>query len=256
MYKQLLLIVLSVCFLQSKSAQSANIVFDEGHKQAFLYQQQGQLGLSGFADTLVAADNQVSASSDVIHPRALAKVDALIISGPFQAFSLQERQVLADYVKSGGKLVIMIHIAPTVGGLLAEFDIGVSNYSINEHQAMLANKPKDFSVSRLVPHWLFNNVQHFNLYGGWALQTKDKSASALAITSADAWLDLNKNKQQDGGDYQSTFAVIIHKKIGKGDVLVFADDAIFQNKFLTGNNQQMAVNIANWLAKTKPANSI
>ncbi len=256
MYKYLLLVILSVSCLHIKIVQSANIVFDEGHKQAFLYQQQGPLGLSKLANILVDAGNTVSASQNIIQPLALLNVDALIISGPFQAFSLRERKILADYVTSGGKIIIMVHIAPTIGGLLAEFDIGISNYSINEEQAMLANMPKDFLVSRLIPHWLFNKVQNFNFFGGWALQAKDKSTAILAITSENAWLDLNKNKQKDVADYQSAFAVIVQKKIGKGDVLVFSDDALFQNKFLTGNNQQMAINLANWLTKIKPINSI
>jgi len=42
--------------------------------------------------------------------------------------------------------------------------------------------------------------------------------------------------------------VAVAGRSGKGRFVVFGDDAIFQNKFLTGDNLVLGRNLASWLA--------
>ncbi|WP_371374166.1 DUF4350 domain-containing protein [Thalassotalea aquiviva] len=228
---------------------AANILFDQGHRQAFLYNDDKALGLSQFSDILARKGHKVSASHTPLTTELLQQVDALIISGPFKPFSQTEQNIIADFVGSGGKLLVMIHIPHTVGALLASLNIDVSNFPLHEIEHTIAQEDKNFRVKDLSEHWLFDNISSFNLYGGWALRAQGNPQASLAKTSAHAWLDINNNRLKDSADMSSSFAVIVHKKLHQGDILVFADDAIFQNRFLTANNKQMAQNIAAWLAQ-------
>jgi len=46
----------------------------------------------------------------------------------------------------------------------------------------------------------------------------------------------------------SRFAVVVAGKLSSGRFVVFGDDAVFQNKFLTGDNLILGRNLAAWLA--------
>ena len=48
-------------------------------------------------------------------------------------------------------------------------------------------------------------------------------------------------------DAVQAFTVVAAGELGQGAFIVFADDAIFQNRFLTGDNVTLARNLAGWL---------
>ena len=73
-----------------------------------------------------------------------------------------------------------------------------------------------------------------------------KNNQIIASSSASAWVDLNGNKQFDPQDAQQAFAVAVAGKYGKGEFVVFGDDAVFQNQFLQGGNLLLATNLAEW----------
>jgi hypothetical protein len=60
---------------------------------------------------------------------------------------------------------------------------------------------------------------------------------------------LNRNSKFDESDIRQNFAVVVAGGIGSGEFLIFGDDAIFQNRFLTGNNAQLARNLVSWLTE-------
>ena len=242
-------ILLVSVFLLPFAGSAATVLFDEGHAQAFLISKAGKLDLSEFAQIITDSGNQVQSVKHPLTPKVLAQVDALIISGPFKAFSQKELTSIKSFVQSGGKLVVLIHIAPTVGGLLAHFEVKVSNYVINEKQDLIENSTKNFKVTNLSKHQLFKGIDNFNLYGGWALKGTNANTQSLAQSSHQAWLDLNRNKQQDPQDFNLTADVVLHSNVGHGEILIFADDAIFQNQFMQGNNKKLAENLALWLTK-------
>jgi hypothetical protein len=72
--------------------------------------------------------------------------------------------------------------------------------------------------------------------------------AATALTSASAWIYLNGNRRFDQGDARQSFAVAVAGQPGKGRFVVFGDDAVFENKFLAGDNLTLGRNLAAWLA--------
>ena len=45
-----------------------------------------------------------------------------------------------------------------------------------------------------------------------------------------------------------SFSVLVSGPHGSGELAVFGDDAMFQNRFLTGQNLELAHNLAAWLS--------
>ena len=72
------------------------------------------------------------------------------------------------------------------------------------------------------------------------------TAGIIAATSEDAWVDLDGNRKLSAADAVQSFGVVVAGTLGKGQFLVFGDDAIFQNKFLDDDNRRLANNLAEW----------
>ena len=228
-------------------AQAPRALFDQGHRQAFLIEQQGPLQLSGLAEVMHEQGGQVASSQQPLSEQLLAGVEALIISGPFQPYSPAEIDSIISFVNRGGKLAIMLHLNQTLLPLLHRLGVDAGNLVINEQQNQLDGKTIDFKVTHFVPHPLTKGLDQFTIYGGWPLQTFAPPGKPLASSSPHSWVDLNQDRQLGQLDLMQPFAVLIAGELGQGRFAVFADDAIFQNRFLTGGNRQLAKNLAAWL---------
>jgi hypothetical protein len=89
----------------------------------------------------------------------------------------------------------------------------------------------------------------FSLYGGWPLRPATDNTQVIARSSNQAWVDLNRDDILNQGDAVQQFGVIVSGKMGNGEFLVFADDAIFQNRFLDRDNRTLATNLARWFSE-------
>lgn len=175
-------------------------------------------------------------------------VDALIISGAFQSPGNAETAVIKEFINSGGKVAIMLHVGPLVSKMLERLGVAVSRGVVRDTLMGLGGKATDFNVHSLAGHELFQSLDHFTVYGAWALQPLSKYTRTMAQTNPSAWLDMQRN-QIRGNNPQGRFPLVVRGQIGQGEFLVFGDDAIFQNQFLVGNNLQLGKNLAGWMAR-------
>ncbi|MDT8422291.1 MAG: DUF4350 domain-containing protein [Desulfuromonadales bacterium] len=232
------------------SAAQPQILFDQGHGQMFTIAGKGDLDLSTFARLFDEAGRGVPhAQSAPLDAAALSTARALVISGPFSPYSDAEVETLFKFVEKGGRLAIMLHIGPPAARLLERLGVNVANGVVREDEALLDGNPLNFSVAQLGTHPLFSAIEWFDLYGAWALLPVGDNTRAEAETGPQAWVDLNRSGQFDDQDVRQSFAVVVSGRIGAGEFLVFGDDAIFQNRYLTGNNLQLARNLVDWLTK-------
>lgn len=229
------------------------VLFDQGHGQRFLIERGGDLDLSLLAGTFRDLGDEVSTSTAPLTEKLLHGVDVLVISGPFRPYTTEEIEAVARFVEHGGAVCITLHIAPPLSGLLYRLGVDHSNSVIHEEEGIIGNDPLNFHVTRLESHPLFQGVRQFSLYGVWALQNVRSGVRAIARTSPSAWVDLNGNATFDPGDARQQFTVAVAGEPGKGRFVVFGDDAVFQNKFLTGDNLILARNLAKWLAGGRAA---
>jgi len=225
------------------------VLFDQGHGQHFLVGNKGELDLSKLGETFIEQGFQLKASfpDQDLTDESLTNVSTLIISGAFKPISDAEIKVVKKFLDRGGQLCIMLHIGPPLAALLNNLGVDVSNSVVREQTNLPdPETPTDFYVTDLATHPLTKGLTQINLFGSWALNT-ELPANVIAKTSPQAWVDLNDNKSLDPGDANQAFSVAVTGQLGHGHFVVFADDAIFQNRFLGEQNQQLATNLAGWL---------
>ncbi len=232
----------AICYA---SKSQLNIVFDEGHGQLFSIDDKGDLQLSKLAETLRASGAQVTTTKAVLSDETLDGVSALVISGLFKPLQPDEVEAIVRFIKKGGRLAVMMHIAPPLANLVFRFGLGYSKTVIHERQNVI-DKDINFRVTDLSTSPLLTGIDTFSAYGVWAIDPRDTSTS-IARTSPTAWLDLTGDGVLSDGDLVGAFSIIVTGSLGTGNFVIFGDDAIFQNKFLEGNNKKLAVNFANWL---------
>ena len=230
-----------------RAAAAPVVLFDQAHKQRFLAGETGPLQLSKLAERFRQQGFQVAVRNDPLTQEALNGVTALVISGPFAALSPEEVDAVTGYLKSGGHLAVMLHISPPLSQLLDRLGVVVSNSVIHEHDNIIDGDPLSFRVTRLESHPLTKGIDHFSLYGVWALLDDGPNTSVVARTGDKAWIDLNGDRMLSRGDAVRSFAVAISGTLDKGRFAVFGDDAIFQNQYMDQSNTALADNLAQWL---------
>jgi len=226
-----------------------NVLFDEGHGQKFLINDAALLGLSGLAAVFSRHGFSLSTRSAPLDHQALTDIDILIISGPFAPYSPGEISAIQKFLSEGGHLCLMLHIAPPLHGLLQQIGINPARGVVYENENVLQDNPLDFRAVSLAPHPLTQNLQHVNFYGAWGFMSPLENQEVIARTSPHAWIDLNRNGRVEPQLELYPYGLIITGKRGKGNFVIFSDDAIFQNKFLHNENSVLAENLAQWLAQ-------
>jgi Domain of unknown function (DUF4350) len=237
----------------SALADAPRLLFDQGHRQAFVIEKEGPLQLSQLAELFQQQGWQVEQTRETLSRESLNDIDALIISGAFSPLSPDEIDAVLGYLQRGGKLAVMIHIGQPLLPLVHELGVDVGSRVINEKQNQPNGKTIDFRVQSFNPHPLTENLQSFTIYGGWPLRVFEQQGKPIASSGPHSWVDMNQDKKFSKGDMISPFNVLVSGDYGRGSFAVFADDAIFQNQFLRGGNKALAENLGRWLkAATGP----
>lgn len=249
-FRSFILIIVGLMTLTASAAAQPVVVFDEGHGQRFLAGNEGELDLSGFAATFKEAGYVVEVSPAPLTAGLLAKVDVLVISGAFAPLAPAEIEAVTAFVENGGGLAVMLHVAPILRDLLHRLEVDFTNGTLRETAHVIGDNPLDFAVRDLQPHPLTEGLEQFSLYGTWALRGTAENMQVIAKTEAHAWVDLDRNNRLTMGDAVQPFGVLVAGQMGQGKVVVFGDDALFQNRFLDETNRRLAANLAEWL---KPA---
>jgi hypothetical protein len=227
-------------------AGEPQVLFDQGHGQRFVIEEQGELQLSKLAGIIKGNGSQVKATGKPLTDETLKSVTGLVISGPFEAVRPEEIEAVARFLERGGRLAVMLHIGSPLTGLLARLDLDHSNAVIHEKNNIV-DSDTNFHVLSLAASPLFSGLTQFSLYGGWALDP-GKAGVVLARTSLEAWADLDGNGVLSKGDVIGVFNMAVSGSLGSGSFVVFGDDALFQNRYLDENNSRLAANLAGWLA--------
>ncbi|ORJ62080.1 DUF4350 domain-containing protein [Geothermobacter hydrogeniphilus] len=245
-----LITIFVICLFPSLlfAAGPPRIWFDQGHGQRFAVDRPGPLQLTGFARLLAEQGGRVETGRQALDSGMLEQVDVLVLSGAFKPYRSQEIDAVERFLRGGGRLAVMLHIAPPFGDLLYRLGVDFSNGVIREREQVLNGDPLNFRVTDFADHPLTRGLQGFNLYGGWALINTDQRARVIARTGPEAWVDLNRDQRLNGNDAVQSFGVVVVGESGKGAFVVFADDAIFQNRFLP-ENRQLADNLVRWLLR-------
>lgn len=241
-------VVLTGLLLSAVTVFAAPVLLvDQGHEQRFVIEKDEQLQLSSFAAVMKQEGFDVRSSKEPLTEAALKGVSALIISGPFKSLEPAEVEAVARFIEQGGRLSAMLHIGSPLSGILHRLEVDFTNYVLGEQENLIDNDFRNFKVKPLAASPLFDGLEHFSVYGAWALTNTAPSARLIAATSPRGWVDLNGDKMLSKGDVVQAFGVVVEGTHGAGRFVVFGDDALFQNKFLDTSNALLARNLARWL---------
>ncbi|UFS71016.1 GldG family protein [Geomonas sp. RF6] len=240
------IIVLLLAPLTAAADASRTVLFDNSHGERFVIDGEGPLQLSGLAGVIRSAGARVAASDEAISDTSLQGADALVISGAFRALSQAEIQALVRFMERGGKVAVMLHIAPPLATLLERLNIRYTNGVVQENSDVIDGEPLNFRVRHFGDHAIFRSVESFSVYGAWGLMAGATGGRSVAESSPQAWVDIVGDKVQRSEE-TAAFAIAVAGNVGKGGYIVFGDDALFQNKFLDENNKALAANLAAWL---------
>lgn len=246
------LIIIFALFASSSVSASSNpkhktLVVDQGHNQMFFINQETPLGLSKLAELFHKQGYRVLPQSETITTESLQGKDIFMTSGLFSPFSKSETNALVKYIKDGGSLLMMLHIAPPAGNLLHELGVNFSNGVIHEQEQTIENQDLNFNITNLSDHPITIGLTQFEVYGAWALMSDGNTAKVVATTGPNAWVDLDGSKTLTPGDAVQHLGVAVAGTYGNGKFIIFGDDAIFQNRFLSENNRKLMLNCLLWL---------
>lgn len=234
-------------FSASVALAAPTALFDEGHGQRFTVAGSGELDLTRLASVFTDAGYSVRTTKSKLTVDTLADADVLVISGAFAPLGGSEIEAVGAFIERGGRLCVMLHIAPPLTGLMDRLGVVASSSVIREEEQIIGNDPLNFHVTHLASSPLFEGIGRFALYGGWALNPEKDSVTSIASTSPSAWVDLDSDKRFTDGDARQAFTVAVAGTVGSGRFVIFGDDAIFQNKFIRDENLILARNLAQWL---------
>lgn len=241
-------LLVALAFFPGWGHASEVVLFDEGNGQRFSADQKGDLDLSGLAEVFRKEGLRVETTREPLSGQTLAGKSALVISGPFEPLQPTEIDAVVAFLDRGGKLCVALHVAPPVASLLGRLGVNSSNGVVHEAGNVLGDRDLDFRVTRLRPHALTSGIREFSVYGSWALINATADVEIVARTTSLAWVDLNGNGEQDADtEAAQSLGILATGELGKGEFAVFADDAVFQNRFLRDGNLDMATNLARWL---------
>lgn len=246
--RTLFLFLVFVCSLTTYATAGPVVLFDESHAQQFLVGKTGPLDLSELASLYQTNGITITSHADGLTKEALAAVDVLVISGPFAPLSESEIEAVTGFVRAGGGLAVMLHIAPPVRDLLHRLDVDYTNGTLRETRQVIDGNPLNFRINALADHPVTTGLESFSVYGAWALRGTAPHTMILAASSQHGWVDLDRDGQFSDRDAAQQFGVMVGGEMGLGRYVVIGDDAVFQNRFLDESNRKLAIQLIEWLS--------
>jgi len=230
------------------AAAGSLVLFDEGHRQAFVVGRDGELDLSGLGTQVRGAGATVRTNTGALDDAALAGAGALVISGAFAPLGPAEVAAVMRFVERGGRLAVMLHIGPPVQPLIEALGLQYSRAPLHEAEGVLNPRGTDFTVTRFERHELTDGLASMAVFGCFVVRSTVPGDRILARTGPRSWPDTDGNGRPSGGEPVGSHGVVVAGARGRGQFAVFGDDAIFQNRFLAAYNSAPGARLARWLA--------
>jgi hypothetical protein len=158
-------------------------------------------------------------------------VEGYIIAGPTTSFEADEISRIEEFVKAGGKLVVMVHIPPSnLKPLLDTFGIEISLEPL---------KGRDVKAMPAYSHILTEEIDEILLFGCF------KVSNPIFTVKSQAGMGFQNG---EAGGAEGVVGVVGFRKYGEGEILVIGDDTLFMDDYInSGDNLKFAQNIAKWL---------
>jgi hypothetical protein len=205
-----------------------------------------------------------------LEPALLAKYRMLfvnLVSGDLPPFMVAEINAIRDYVHGGGSLLLITdhtncyYHAWKLAPLLEELGIEVTLEMACEGDADQLGRGGGngwIAVRRFARHPVTDSLRWIAFQSGGTVDGRH----AIATTSSEAWGDLWQvrpygdgvepgyygNFQKDPGERTGPLGVVLARQLGRGRIVVVADQNVFGDPFLHyADNWRLWLNAVGWL---------
>ena len=156
-----------------------------------------------------------SCRQETIDLNEFPNMKLLIVAGSYFPFNYVESKNIADYVRNGGKLMLLIDHTPNNG---LPYHLGLDFRKTNSNDVIIEFKEHEITGHRSYEH---------DMNGVSGLNKSDNTVDVVARLSEATFLDTNYNGVQDENEVNAPI-VIGTMQFGQGTVLFSGDINIWQ----------------------------
>ena len=168
---------------------------------------------------------------------------ALAIIGPSVVFTAAEGELVGEFVRNGGILLLADDFG--TGNTLLEGMGAKSRLSGKLAMDLAFNKKPEFSVCfDLRSDPLTKNISALLLNYPSSIDIDATTTKPIAYTSVASWLDLNNDMLQEFGEPRGPFVLMARESLGAGSIVLLSDPSLLINgmqEYL--NNSALSDNI-------------
>ena len=254
-------------------------VVTEDLPQLYVLEGHGEAELpSTFADQIEKANIETNTLSLLTVDAIPEEADCILIYAPSSDISTEERDMLADYVSGGGRLLVMA--GPVEDGILENLYSLLSDYGVEAHEGIVVEADREHYAFQapyvLLPdmasHDITDSLIEENYFpilpislgltvtgeGSGGTVTELLTTSDAAFSKV-AGYDLSTYEKEEG-DIDGPFAVAVSVEDDGGGQMVWFTSSVFledvYNAYSSGSNGDLAMNALSDLIGEREAMAI
>lgn len=257
------------------SAQTKKVAFITGHGERSPDGTDQRTSYSMARDAIQADNYQVTSLSLLSGP-VPEDVAAVVLAAPRSPLGEQERQTLRDYLKRGGKLLLLIEpgVEAQLDDLLVDYGVSMGRDLVVDVERALYPDPGTPVITEYGWSPVTKDLGQTVFPGATALTVPSNPAAGIVVTplartSGQSWTTKDpRNPQFKEGDTRGplTLAASIEAEVKEGDqaqasserqapktrLVVVGDSDFAANQFLRlASNRDFLLNAINWLTEAE-----
>lgn len=233
------------------------ILFDVAHNEMLNIEDKE---FSEFSNLLRRLDINIKKNeSEHLTKEMVRGVDLLVIGNPIDDFfSTPEVKIIVDFVRSGGRLLLLSEYGSdylqktNINDISGKFGIKFEKNLIKEVNKDNQNCTSILHIQNFLKHQLTKHIREIKI-GGTCSLFLSKDAKPLLQSSEETWPEIFDSSTEqwikDGEEEKQIIAA--YSEFGQGKVIAIGDIDIFTSDSNIGSNsldnQKFIQNIINWL---------
>jgi len=233
------------------------ILFDVAHNEMLNIEDKE---FSEFSNLLRRLDINIKKNeSEHLTKELVRDVDLLVIGNPIDDFfSTPEVKIIVDFVRSGGRLLLLSEYGSdylqktNINDISGKFGIKFEKNLLKEVNKANQNCTSILHIQNFLKHQLTKNIREIKI-GGTCSLFLSKDAKPLLQSSEGTWPEIFDSSTEqwikDGEEEKQIIAA--YSEFGQGKVIAIGDIDIFTSDSNIGSNsldnQKFIQNIINWL---------
>lgn len=233
------------------------ILFDVAHNEMLNIEDKE---FSEFSNLLRRLDINIKKNeSEHLTKELVRDVDLLVIGNPIDDFfSTPEVKIIVDFVRSGGRLLLLSEYGSdylqktNINDISGKFGIKFEKNLLKEVNKANQNCTSILHIQNFLKHQLTKHIREIKI-GGTCSLFLSKDAKPLLQSSENTWPEIFDSSTEqwikDGEEEKQIIAA--YSEFGQGKVIAIGDIDIFTSDSNIGSNsldnQKFTQNIINWL---------